>query len=601
MPNPRFQITGRYTFVKLRAKEETRHSNEAASNDFRTEMTLGSNFWSRVKSFRYFALLLCCSTALSVPVQSLQLGVENEREKNESHASEKVEATDAFGRNTPNGTVFGFLEAARNGRYDEASEYLQISKDVRATNGTHIARQLYALMESAFVERVGVISGNAEGSHQIGIPRDRQRIGVFRINGTDTNVDLVHVSDPTYGPIWLFSSQVVAEIPDLSAQIENSETGVGRSHLQVVRRSLNTFPRRLLVLLLLVPASLALGWFTARVLRGLVRLVPRWRHNTFLKGMLESLTVPGTVILAVIVHQVGVYLLGIPIVTRLHYQKMTGTLVVLGVAWFVFRLINVWSDHARARTLASSDYRGGSIILLGQRISKVIVVIVAGLVTLSILGVDITTALAGLGIGSIALAFAAQKTLENLLGGVSILVDEVVRIGELCRIGDREGTVEDISLRSTRIRTLEGTVLSVPNGQLANMNLENISRRDQYLFRTRFGLRQEISSERLQSLLGEITAILRQHPKVNLGALKVHLVGFGEASFEIEVNCYILTGRFEEFRAIREALLLRIMDLIPESGAAFAVPARLLYMTETMRNQAVQESQSLASRRYGGS
>jgi len=186
--------------------------------------------------------------------QSLPRQVDNAREQKESHAS--AEASDALGRDTPSGTVSGFLEAARNDSYKEAAQYLQMSRDMRDASGATIARQFYVLMETAFVERVGVISAHVEGSHQIGIPRDRQRIGVFRIEGTDTNVDLVHVPDPTSGDIWLFSSQVVAQVPNLFAQVESGDAEVGRSHLGVVRRFLNTSTRRLLALILLVPILL---------------------------------------------------------------------------------------------------------------------------------------------------------------------------------------------------------------------------------------------------------------------------------------------------------------------------------------------------------
>ena len=527
-----------------------------------------------MKCFYYFVFLIYCLAALTVSGQSLP------RQNEKAHASEKAEAGDALGRDTPNGTVFGFLEAARSGRYKDASQYLQMSADARAAQGSRIARQLYVLMESAFVERVGVISGHTEGSHQIGVPRDHQRIGVFRINGTDTNVDLVHVPDPTSGEIWLFSSQVVGETPDLFAQVESGEAELGRSHLQVIRRFLNTFPRRLTAMLALVPASLGLGWMLVFTLRGVVRMFSRWRHYAIAKEMLKALTAPLSLILAVILHQLGVYLLGIPLVTRLHYQRVIGVLLVLGIAWLVFRLINVWSDQARARTLDSSDFRSGSIILLGQRISRVLVIIIAGLLTLSILGFDITTAIAGLGIGSIAIAFAAQKTLENLLGGVSILGDQVIRIGEMCKIGERQGTVEDISLRSTRIRTLECTVLSVPNGELARMNLENISRREKTLFHTKLGLQYESSPRQLRSLLEKITSLIRQHPKVESEALRVCLVGFGEAGFDVEINCHILTSDLDEFMAIREDLLLRIVDLVFEAGAALAIPSRVLYLSE---------------------
>ena len=514
----------------------------------------------------------------------------HEVENTTANASEKDEISDPLGRSTPDGTVLGFLDAARNGRYMDASQYLQLSKDARAAKGERIAQQLYMLMESAFVERVGVISGHLEGSHQIGIPRDRERIGVFRINGSATNVDLAHVPDPTSGQIWLFSSQVVADVPGLFAEAEAGGAELGSSRFPALRKIVDSPLRRLIALVLLVPISVILAWLVVFALRSIVRISKRWRTHEITKVVLRASTAPLTLILAVIFHHIGVYVLGAPIVARLYYQKITSIILVAAVAWLVFRLINVWSERARVQALDGSGYRSGSIVLLGQRIFKVLAVIVAGLVMLSILGFEITTALAGLGIGSIALAFAAQKTLENLLGGISILSDEVIRIGEVCQIGDRQGTVEDISLRSTRIRTLERTELSVPNGELANMNVENISRRDKSRFRTEIGLQYDTSPAQLRALLAEIRSLLRQHPNVDSDVLRVRLVGFEENRLDVVVDCHILTSDLDEFMAIREHLLLRIMELVAAAGIGLAIPGRALYMAEGGEQDALAES-----------
>jgi MscS family membrane protein len=140
--------------------------------------------------------------------------------------------------------------------------------------------------------------------------------------------------------------------------------------------------------------------------------------------------------------------------------------------------------------------------------------------------------------------------------------------------------VEDISLRSTRIRTLDRTELSVPNGQLANMNVENLSRDNKSAFRAKIGLRHQTSPEQLRSLLRELPALLRRHPKVDPDVARARFVGFGESSLDIEIHCDILTSDFNEFLVIREDLLLQIMDLVTGAGAEFAVPARALYAAQ---------------------
>jgi MscS family membrane protein len=137
-------------------------------------------------------------------------------------------------------------------------------------------------------------------------------------------------------------------------------------------------------------------------------------------------------------------------------------------------------------------------------------------------------------------------------------------------IGDKEGTVEDISLRSTRLRTLNRTELSVPNGQLANMNVENLSRRDSFLFQATIRLRHETSPEQLRSVLKEIQDLLRNHPKVDPSVARVRFVGIGEVGLEIEIHCQVRTRVLDEFLVVREDLLLRMMDLVAEAGTGFA-------------------------------
>jgi MscS family membrane protein len=194
-------------------------------------------------------------------------------------------------------------------------------------------------------------------------------------------------------------------------------------------------------------------------------------------------------------------------------------------------------------------------------------------------GFNLTTVLAGVGIGGIAVAFAAQKTLENLFGGVSVLGDEAIRVGDVCRFGATVGTIEDIGLRSTRVRTVERVELSIPNGSLATMNIENLSQRDKFLFNNTIGLRGDSTRDQLLFCLAEIRKLLYAHPKIEADGARIRLVGFGVSSFDLEIFCYIKTTNAAEFIAIREDILLRIMGIVESSGTSFANPARTVYFT----------------------
>src|SRR5215475_1372788 len=139
--------------------------------------------------------------------------------QNAAH-DEAEKPDDPLGRSTPHGTVFGFLQTVKNGKYKDATEYLELSNYERLATGEELARQLHALMDNAFVGHVGALTYPREGSIQPGVSRDHEEIGVFRLNDTEIPVDLVRVSDARAGDIWLFSSETLARVPSLFDQIE---------------------------------------------------------------------------------------------------------------------------------------------------------------------------------------------------------------------------------------------------------------------------------------------------------------------------------------------------------------------------------------------
>jgi MscS family membrane protein len=187
-------------------------------------------------------------------------------------------------------------------------------------------------------------------------------------------------------------------------------------------------------------------------------------------------------------------------------------------------------------------------------------------------GYNTSTILAGLGVGGLAVALAAQKTIENLFGGVSVIGDRPALVGDFCRFGDRVGTVTNIGLRSTRIRTLDRTMISVPNAQFSSMELENYSIRDKIWFHPTLSLRMDTAREQLVKVVSSVEEILKRHPKIETGTLPVRFVGVGAFSLNVETFAYILTSDYDEFLALQQQVLLKILQAVEEAGAALAVP-----------------------------
>jgi MscS family membrane protein len=278
-------------------------------------------------------------------------------------------------------------------------------------------------------------------------------------------------------------------------------------------------------------------------------------------------------------HRIIAHYFGLPLLIRLYYGRTIGVLISIGFFWFMLRVTSLSMQRLRMHAISAGRIGTGTLMVLGERLLTALVFIVAVLSTLGILGFNLTTVLAGLGIGGIAIAFAAQKTLENLFGGVSVLADEVIRVGDYCRFGDRTGTVEDISLRSTRVRTDGRTELSIPNGALATMNIENFSRRDKILFNPVLAIRYETTPDQLRYLLAEVRRLLYGHPKIESDSANIRFANFDNSSLRLEIAAYVLTRDANEFVAVREDLLLRIIDIVKNSGSDFAFPSQTLYLS----------------------
>ncbi len=485
---------------------------------------------------------------------------------------------DPLGRETPSGTLFGFLHAAQAGNYSTAAQYLQMSATKRQAEGEELARKLKVVEDRAFVGNLTRLSDQPEGTPQEGVPFGQQKIGTLAAGDLEADLIVVRVMDANARRIWLISSDTLAKVPELydQAQVHQVEAYLPHSLVHIVLLGMPLW--QWLALLAAVPVAAGLAWLLLQLASLPRRFWSRFRQHAQVTGWAAAST-PLWLFVGTWIHRAIVAYLGIPLLHRHYYQQVTKVVLIVGLNWLVWRLAERLMQRVRARAVLSGRMGMGSLMLLGQRLLKALIVIIAAFAVLGALGFNLSTALAGIGIGGIAIAFAAQKTLENLFGGVSVLGDEVIRVGDFCRFGDRSGTVEDISLRSTRVRTNERTELYIPNGSLATMNVENFSRRDKILFNIKISLRGETSSDQLRYVLAQVRRLFYEHPKVETSGARIRFIGFDAGALSLEIFCYVLTRDFGgEYLAIQEDLLFRIMDIINASGTSLAAPSSTLYL-----------------------
>ena len=219
-----------------------------------------------------------------------------------------------------------------------------------------------------------------------------------------------------------------------------------------------------------------------------------------------------------------------------------------------------------------------SLVRIAARLVSLVLAVLIVVEGARMLGLPVMGLIAGLGVGGLAVALAAQSTIENFIGSITVYADRPVRVGDFCRFGEEVGTVEQIGLRSTRIRTLGRSVMTVPNAEFSRLKLDNFSLRDSNLFRTTVSLRYETTPQQLRDVLAGVRKLLLEHPRVLEDPARVRLVEFGSHSFQLEVFAYVNSSDWNEFLGIREELLLQIADAVEAAGTRLAVPAQTTYL-----------------------
>ena len=247
-------------------------------------------------------------------------------------------------------------------------------------------------------------------------------------------------------------------------------------------------------------------------------------------------------------------------------------------AWAILALGEIVADLIIRSPSVQSSSIDASLIRISSRLISFGITFWVVLEGAETLGLSLIPLFAGLGVGGLAIALAVRPTFENVIGGLILFIDKPVRIGERCIFGNQEGFVEQIGLRSTRIRTLKDTLVSIPNAEFSQLQLENISRRRMTLYQTVLGLRYETTADQLRYVLARLREMLAGHPMVARERLRVRFLRFGEYSLDLEIFAYLRTDDFDQYWAMREDLNLRIMDIVKAAGTSFAFPSSTAYL-----------------------
>jgi MscS family membrane protein len=485
--------------------------------------------------------------------------------------------TDMLGRETPHGTTVGFLRAAQDGNYSAAIQYFQPAAGRHRPSieeEQELASQLLAVLNQKFLaSTLDTISRDPQGRLDDGLPADVERVRP-RSESDPFSVDLVRQEDVHGSQLWYISRKTLEEVPGEYDSLRFPRIEKSLPRFLVEQRALAMPLWQWAAIILYVPVAIGIAWIIVVLLRQAWKVVLRARHAAPPSPSPTRWVNPWVLLFATLVHYQFVALIGTSILYRQYYGHGIWVLLAFAFYWGLTQVTRAISRRIGSRLMARGHMAERSLVSLVRRVLDVTIFVFVALIVLSSLGVNVTAALAGLGIGGLAIGLGAQKTFENLLGGISILSDKALQVGDSCKIGDQTGTVEDIGLRSTKIRTENRTLVSIPNGTVATATLENFRLRDKILCRQTVRLRYDLSPDHVRYSLERVRDTLREHPKVENSTARVRLLKFSEYSIDVEIYCYILERDYTTFLAIQEDLLLEVMATLDKCGASIALPSQ---------------------------
>jgi MscS family membrane protein len=483
---------------------------------------------------------------------------------------------DAMGRGTPRGTVVGFLDAAREDDDDLARHYLNVPQNAAAAE---LAHQLFVVLDARLPPRLTQISDAPEGSRANPLAPDQDLVGT--IDGADGRIDVVveRVTRPKSEPVWLFSAKTLEAIPAVYEEIESRRQQPLLPRFLREHRLGNVLIYEWLVVLIGLPLFYFLTVLLDRALTPLARYAARRIFGEGAAAAIKhSLPGPAKLLLLSLVIRGVVVELPMSLVVRQGLTNATSILTIATVVWLLLLLAGSVERYLAARLPTANFSTRQSLLHVGRRTADTLVVFAGAMAMLRHFGIDPTPLVAGLGVGGIAVALAAQKTLENVIAGASLILDQAIRVGDYLRAGTIEGTVDHIGLRSTRIRTMDRTIVSVPNSQIANMSLESLSERDKFWFHPVVGLRYETTTDQMRTVLDAIRQMLARQAEVDGTTIRVRFRQLNTFSLDVEVFAYVYARDWAHFLEIQEGLLLQITEIVTAAGTGIAFPSQTMYV-----------------------
>lgn len=523
------------------------------------------------------AMLMMIMISIVVPNSALAaeaslLGVEG---GNEETVREPI--PDAFGRNTPRQTVQGFISALGENDYLLASNYLNLSK---SDNPATAVRQFKQALDAGGRFQPDLqLNNTPEGNLTDQLPPSQENVGSINVGEKSVPLLLERVVSKQGEQYWQFSTETLSSIPEV---LENANPSLVSRYTIDSLEGKKLFGYQLndlVAAISMIVSSFVLTYILVWMLYHLLKLAyPRIRGIPL--PIPDKVILPlAVVIMALILSEVMVYA-GVSVTLREPVNRFTEIASWLAVTWLLLRVIDAIFTRAVNLSYRKNYTERVSILGLLRKVVKALLLIFAVIVIFGNLGFDLTTGIAALGVGGLALALGAQKTIENLVGSVVVVADSPVRIGDYCKFGNLEGTVIDIGIRSSRVRTLTRTIVTVPNGDFSSMHIENFTSRDMFQFLHNLYIKRNADIDEVFKMVNDLDKFLNENELTNQEWNQANISELRQDCYVIQLRGYVNCIDVIEFYGKQNVLLVEILNMVKKYKVEHALPTQQLIVNQ---------------------
>lgn len=479
---------------------------------------------------------------------------------------------DSYGRDNPRSMLQDFMKALASGDSELSAKYLDDAYlNKKGVDNAEVLDKLQKNLDAgAKLVPMLQISDQAQGNTDDLLPSDQDKIGEISVDGQKIDLLVVQKKHKDGTIYWQIAKETLEQLPNVSKQntLANRLTYLGFKDVNIGKFNAADVVALLLVIVVALFVCYVLMWLGFVLLKLGYPLITRRQFVITpkvimpLSLVLVSLLLPNIMLAA-----------GVPLSLRAPAESAKEVVAWVATTWLILRLIDAVFGRAERSSLKRNRPEQLSILGLLRKLAKVFMLILAFIIIFGNLGFDLTTGIAALGIGGLALAFGAQKTIENLIGSVVVVADRPVHVGDYCKFGTYEGVVMDIGIRSTRVRTLNRTTVTIPNGDFSSLQIENYATRDMFHFLHYLYLKRDTAPSLLAQLIKTIKAFLDNHHDVNDEWTQVRISELRQDCFVVELRAYIITTSVVEFYDKQTQLIIEILEQIEKLGVEYALPA----------------------------